>query len=261
MHGQTTLKFCISSYLYFLERKGEDRRRGLKGVRQSLSLMHPKVLSDRLRPSVLNPGTSWKGTLAHRREVKPVPPSTCRIHTQLLFINCLHILRFISKSGGWLGSSPRINQAISPPLTISTHIFIIPALVVWRHSTHPSLAIFAICQETERDRGFQVIFLTLLSSFFTLSSLRHCSERPCLKLLTALSLRMTNTSVTRRQTRKQTSSFAATSAAASRTDTDHVRQQKIPDIEYFCFSWLAYRDNPVDRKWKFWSCIDNVEAV
>ena len=42
----------------FLERKEEDRRRGLNDGRQSLSLMRPKVLSERLRPSVLNPGTS-----------------------------------------------------------------------------------------------------------------------------------------------------------------------------------------------------------
>lgn len=151
----------------FLERKEEDRRRGLNDGRQSLSLMRPKVLSERLRPSVLNPGTSWKGTLAHRREVKPAPPSACRIHAQLVFVNCLHILRFISKRGGWTGYRPRINYTTSLPLTISTHIFIIPALVVWRHSTHPSLAIFAICRETER--GFPVIFLTTLSSFFS-----HC---------------------------------------------------------------------------------------
>lgn len=188
----------------FLERKGQDRRRGLNGGRQSFSLMRPKVLSERLRPSVLNPGTSWKGTLAHRREVKPVPPSTCRTHAQLLFVNCLHILRFISKSGGWLGSRPRIKHTLSLPLTISTHIFVIPALVVWRHSTHPSLAIFAICRETESERGFQVIFLTTSSSFFTLASLRHCSERPCLKLPTALSLRMTKTSV-KQETKSQAS--------------------------------------------------------
>jgi len=138
--------------VYILERKGEERRRGLNGGRQSLSLMCPKVLGERFRPSVLNPGTSWKGTLAHRKEVKPVAPSTCRRHAQLLFVNCLHILRFISTGRHWLGSRPRINHTISLQLTISSHISIIPALVVWRHSTHPSLAIFAICRETERER-------------------------------------------------------------------------------------------------------------
>jgi hypothetical protein len=216
--------------------------------------MCPNFLRESLRPSVLKLRTSCKGTLVHRREVKSVPPSTCRIHTKLPFFNCQHLLRFISKSGGWLGQHPNINHTISQPLTTSTHIFIIPALVVWRHSTHLLLISLLSVErqrkgEIEKQRGFHVIPLTFLSSCFTLSCLRHCADGPRRKSLTALSLLMTNTSVKCRQTRNQTSSFAAMSAALSRTDIDHVQQQKITDIGHFCFTWSAYIDKPVDRKW------------
>jgi hypothetical protein len=149
--------------------------------------------------SVFNLGTSWKVTLIHRWEVKPIPPSTCLMHAQLWSSNGCIPSRLFLRAGVDLDGIQASPDHLPLPLTNSTHIFIILALVVWRHSAHPSLAIFVIC----RERGFLVLSPThpLSSTFLTLSSLRHCSERPCLKLLTASSLWMTNASVKRRQTR------------------------------------------------------------